>query len=103
MESMHEDVIVEKTKTGKIFSNLDKPSKIILFLSWGLALLFIIIGIVAGIGGLAGILYYAFGIVSIGEVLGIVENATSMDIPADHRLRTLRDALHQGRHDELPG
>ena len=46
-------------------------------------LLGIIIGIVAGIGGLAGILYYAFGIVSIGEVLGIVENATSMDIPAE--------------------
>ena len=46
-------------------------------------LLGIIIGIVAGIGGLAGILYYAFGIASIGEVLGIVEDTTSMDIPAE--------------------
>lgn len=46
-------------------------------------LLGIIIGIVAGIGGLAAILYYAFGVISIGEALGIVENSTSMDIPEE--------------------
>lgn len=46
-------------------------------------LLGIIIGIIAGIGGLGAGLYYIFGVISIGEALGIVENAASMDIPEE--------------------
>ncbi len=46
-------------------------------------LLGIIIGIVAGIGGLAALVYYAFGVLTIGEVFGFVENATTMDIPEE--------------------
>ena len=46
-------------------------------------LLGILIGIVAGLGGLAAVLYYAFGVLSIGEIFGIVENVISQEIPED--------------------
>ena len=64
-------------------------------------LLGIIIGIVAGLGGLAAIIYYAFGVLTIGEVFGYVENATTMDIPeeeyvgADYLDKSLIDALSE--------
>lgn len=44
------EIVEEKTKEG-LFSRLDKSGKIILFVSWALALLFIVIGLINIIGG----------------------------------------------------
>ena len=51
MENTNElEIVEEKTKEG-LFSRLDKSGKIILFVSWALALLFIVIGLINIIGG----------------------------------------------------
>ena len=64
-------------------------------------LLGIIIGIVAGLGGLAAIIYYAFGMISIGEVFGIIEDTAMLEIPeedyvgADYLGKSFIEAIKQ--------